>query len=765
MTDFITYLLSLAPEGETALFVKQKPVGKGLVLHADGTLKCTWPAYYPTPKMKEGEAWYVNTGSFIEERLDKDKPSASAANCEFVLCMMLDDIGTKSKVPPLAPTWIIETSEGSLQYGYAFSEQPTKADFTAAIRAIADAGYTDAGATNAVRNFRVPGSTNLKPGRNGFVSHLIEFHPEREFVLADICTALKVTPGPSDTASINPIKLRDTQDDDVLAWLNEQGLVLSKVNNEGWCSVVCPNAHEHTDGDSAARYQPLTRSFCCYHGHCIDLDSQTFLDWVGQNGGPQKTHGLREELLQETMTKTLSKLTPTDMFTDDATKIIEEIERKELARVEKADWYKRFAYIQDDESYFDMQDRREVSRATFNALYRHVKCNSIHSDRRIEASICYDENRQTMGAKALVGITYAAGESVLVARDGDIFGNRWRDARPKVDKQYQGNVEPWLQHGRRLIPEEDELQHMFDVMAYKLQYPQKKINHAVLHAGKEGCGKDTFWAPFIWAVCGPHMKNRGFMDNNTLNTVWGYHLESEILLINELKEPNASDRRALANNLKPVIAAPPEFLVVNRKGFHPYQTANRTFVLAFSNDQTPISLASQDRRWFAVWSEAPRMNPHEAKKLWDWYHEGGFEAIAAWLYQRDVSMFNPSAAPKETEFKQNLIENGMSSAEAYIVDMIRGRVGEFSAGVISSPFHALCDRLSGTAPQGTKLYPAALLHSLQESGWVDKGKCASKQFTTHKRIFCAPEISDMSKSELRNMIEEEHQPTIIRLVK
>jgi hypothetical protein len=43
-----------------------------------------------------GQAWYVNTGSFILDRFTDGKPSRQA-NCEYVLFMMLDDIGTKSK--------------------------------------------------------------------------------------------------------------------------------------------------------------------------------------------------------------------------------------------------------------------------------------------------------------------------------------------------------------------------------------------------------------------------------------------------------------------------------------------------------------------------------------------------------------------------------------------------------------------------------------------------------------------------------------------
>jgi hypothetical protein len=762
--NFLEYITNLAPEGETALIVRQKPQldGNGMMQsHADGTIKCTWPAFLPTAKLKKDWAIYGNTGSFILDRFADGKVSASAANCEYVLVMMLDDIGTKSKEPPLAPTWIMETSEGSYQWGYAFSEQPSKGDFTAAIKAIAKAGFTDPGATNAVRNFRLPGSVNLKPGRGNFASVLVEFHPEREYTLAEICTALDVVPDPTDTAQNNPIRLADTGKDSVMTWLNEQGLVLSAPNGEGWMGIVCPNNGEHTDGNIEGRYKPLDRSYCCLHGHCVDFSSQMFLDWVADNGGPTVDHGLRDELIAEKMTLALSKITPNEVYRDTAAELIAEVERKELGRIEKAQWYERFAYIQDDESYFDMQDRREVSRQTFNALFRHVSCKSIHTARKVEASICFDENRQAMGAKALVGVTYAAGEDVIVTRDGDLFGNRWRNARPDVQNLRDGDISMWMDHCQELVPEQAELDHILDVMAFKVQHPEIKVNHAILHAGDEGSGKDTFWAPFIWAVCGDHLKNRGIMDNNSVNSQWGYQLESEILIINELKEPDAATRRQLANQLKPIIAAPPEMLPINRKGLHPYYMANRLFVLAFSNDPVPISLASQDRRWFCVWSTAPRMEPRQAKKIWDWYRSGGFGMIARFLRARDVSQFNPSAPPMWTEFKANLVEHGMSMAESYLVDMLRERKGDFTKGVIGSPFHSLCDRLAGQAPAGVKVPQAALLHALKEAGWIDRGRIKSREFDTKKHVFCAPDLEDVSKSDLRRMVEENPAPRMV----
>ena len=59
---------------------------------------------------------------------------------------------------------------------------------------MAAVGYTDPGATNAVRNCRLPGSVNQKPGRAAFAARLVAFNPEREFTLPELCAAFGVVP-------------------------------------------------------------------------------------------------------------------------------------------------------------------------------------------------------------------------------------------------------------------------------------------------------------------------------------------------------------------------------------------------------------------------------------------------------------------------------------------------------------------------------------------------------------------------------------------
>ena len=739
----IEFIAGLAPEGETALVVRQK-VARGK--HKDETQKYTWPAFLPADAPSEGSL-YANTASFILDRFD-GKPSASQDNCEHVLVMMLDDIGIKSKEPPLPPTWVMETSKGSFQWGYAFSEQPTKGAFTAAIRAIAVAGYTDPGAVNAVRNFRLPGSINLKPGRDSFASRLVAFHPDRKFTLEQICAALDVVPGEDDTAHVS-LRLEDTGSDTVLAWLNDASLVLSRTNGKGWLSVVCPNNAAHSDGSVGARYRPVDRSFCCHHGHCADMTSSVFLEWVGKQGGPVTQHGVRPDLVADVLGSALGKLSPPEDATMSAEAMITLANARERGRIEKAEWYNRYAYVQSDDSYFDQLERVEVTRQVFNALYRHVQCRSIHNGRKVEASFCFDENRVAFGARSLAGMTYAAGDAAVVMRMGALYANLWLDARPA---SVPGDVTPWLDHCARMLPDADELNHVFDVMAFKIQHPKVKINHAVLHGGDEGCGKDTMWAPFLHAVCGPDMRNRALVSNEMLSANFTYWLQAEIILINELKEGGGGERRALANKLKPVIAAPPETLTVNRKHAHPFDLANRAFVMAFSNDPVPISLSSQDRRWFCVWSRAPRMATADATRMWTWYKSGGFEAVSAWLGERDVRAFGPQATPPMTEYKTTLTENGMAMAESALVSAIRERQWPFQKGVVAGPFQGLCNQLTDMLK--VNIPAIAILHALKEGGWEDMGRLASREYPTKRHIFCSPEVARVSsKTDLRRMAE------------
>ena len=433
-------------------------------------------------------------------------------------------------------------------------------------------------------------------------------------------------------------------------------------------------------------------------------------------------------------------------------------ESSDISGLAPQDWFKRFLYVAEGDYYFDVIDRQAYLRSAFNAIYRGVPLQSVHNKmRRIEAATWFDENRAAVGSRLLTGLTYAPGESVLVQKGNQAHANKWIDYRPKGAP---GDVTPWLRHAERMIPADAEREHVFNVLAFKRQHPGRKINHAILHGGMPGSGKDTLYAPFLWAIGGPTLCNIASARAEEVAGAWGYALESEVIVLNELRQGPTGDRKALENALKPVIAAPPELLLVNKKQMHPYYVVNRIQVLAFSNERAAIVIPPTDRRWFVVWSSAGPMPGDEAQALWDWYQSGGFAHVAAWLDARDVSAFNPGAAPPMTPAKLNMIDLSLTGGEAAIADMARNREGPFVRGIVGSPWaDVIAELCKGTAKPIAR---ETLFSALEAAGWRDLGRIHSGEYQSPKAAWAAPELADKPKAVLRAMLEGPPGLTVVK---
>jgi hypothetical protein len=436
-------------------------------------------------------------------------------------------------------------------------------------------------------------------------------------------------------------------------------------------------------------------------------------------------------------------------------------DERDPSLLEVGEWHKRFAYVVPDDGYFDVQQCVEYSRNSFNALYRHVRCHSIHASasggaRRVEAATSYDENRAAMRGRMLQGITYAPGRAVLCEHVGQVFGNKWRNARPDC---VGGDPGPWLAHVERLISDPAERQHLLDAMAFKVQHPGVKINHALLIGGVPGAGKDSMIAPLLYAIGGENKTNCTSVEAAELQQVWGYFLENEVIIFNELRQSEAIDRRALENRLKPILAAPPELLTVQRKGQHPISVVNQSLVIGMTNYRDAIAIPSEDRRWWVTWTDAPRMREEDSLALWAYFKAGGLQAGAAYLRQRDVSRFNPSATPPWTDAKTIMVGSARTGAESWLVERIEKKALEFRHGYACGPWQAVVDRLQDHAPQNVRLNVPALLHALAECGWTDVGLVKTKRYGTRRHIWLSPDWRG-TKTEARDAAETAHTATV-----
>jgi hypothetical protein len=220
---------------------------------------------------------------------------------------------------------------------------------------------------------------------------------------------------------------------------------------------------------------------------------------------------------------------------------------------------------------------------------------------------------------------------------------------PKLELGNADNAEPWVEHVRRVYPGEAE--HIIQWLAHRAQYPQIKINHALVLSGEQGIGKDSLLAPAIHTV--------GFWNVETVSPAqvlgrFNGHLKSVILVVSEARDLGEVNRPQFYEHLKVVIVAPPNVLKVDEKNTHEYYIPNLTGVVITTNHKAGgIFLAPDDRRHLIAWSnETYTSLGGEAyfDGLWDFYlKRGGLDAVAAYLLGLDVTGFDPYAPPPKTE--------------------------------------------------------------------------------------------------------------------
>jgi hypothetical protein len=244
---------------------------------------------------------------------------------------------------------------------------------------------------------------------------------------------------------------------------------------------------------------------------------------------------------------------------------------------------------------------------------------------------------------------------------------------PTIDLGDPALAGPWLDHVRELYP--DDAEHLFDWLAFKVQNPGLKVNHAVLLGGATGIGKDTILDPVRYSV-----GDWNFADirPTVLRGRFNGFAKSVILRINEVHDLDSdTDAYAFYELTKHIIAAPPEVILVDEKNLPAHHAPNVTGVILTSNHKTVgLYLPPDDRRHYVAWSDQPGENEPGAlpasyfEQLYSWLDNGGRTHVAAWLKARDLSRFNPKAAPPRTDAFREIVNAQRAPEETELADVL-----------------------------------------------------------------------------------------------
>jgi hypothetical protein len=207
-------------------------------------------------------------------------------------------------------------------------------------------------------------------------------------------------------------------------------------------------------------------------------------------------------------------------------------------------------------------------------------------------------------------------------------------------------------------------------LAHRVQLPHEKINHALVLGGKQGIGKDTILEPVKHAV-GPWNVNE-VSPQQLLGRFNGF-LKSVILRVSEARDLGEFDRFAFYDHMKVVTAAPPDVLRIDEKNRQEYSIPNVCGVIITTNHKSDgIYLPADDRRHYVAWSDIDKSAFDDAYwvDLYHWYETGGFEIVAHYLQNLDLTDFNPKAPPPQTEAFFEIVNSSRTPEDADMTDAL-----------------------------------------------------------------------------------------------
>ncbi len=227
---------------------------------------------------------------------------------------------------------------------------------------------------------------------------------------------------------------------------------------------------------------------------------------------------------------------------------------------------------------------------------------------------------------------------------------------------------PWIEHLKRVYP--DDFQHITAWLAFKVQNPGEKVNHALVLGGLQGIGKDTILEPLKEAV-GPW--NWSEINPSQMLGRFNSWCKAVILRISEARDLGDVDRFAFYDHSKTYIAAPPDVLRVDEKHLREHYVANVMGVIITTNHSSDgLYLPADDRRHYVAWSPCTRDDfaPEYWTRIYQWYREGGIGHVTAYLRAYDLSEFDSKAPPPKTPAFWNIVAAGESPESSELRDVL-----------------------------------------------------------------------------------------------
>lgn len=248
--------------------------------------------YYSRYNLKPGTNQYFTISTFYAD--NEQQARRRKALYRHTPCIVLDDVKEKlsmdevSKLP--SPSWILETSLGSEQWGYILDQPCTdRSQVENLLDGLVANGLApqgrDPGMKGVTRYVRLPEGTNNKAAKlvNGqpFKCHMVSWQPFSTVTLEQLAAPFSV--------DLNAVR-REARVDGATD-VSDHPLVnipdiihIKEIRSDGRFDVTCPWVTDHTGGDDSgsAVFTNGDNSigFKCHHGNCQSRTGADLLRYI-----------------------------------------------------------------------------------------------------------------------------------------------------------------------------------------------------------------------------------------------------------------------------------------------------------------------------------------------------------------------------------------------------------------------------------------------------------------------------------------------------
>ena len=268
----------------------------------------------------------------------------------------------------------------------------------------------------------------------------------------------------------------------------------------------------------------------------------------------------------------------------------------------------------------------------------------------------------------------------------------------------EGDVSPFIEHTKKLLPNDRDREILISYLAACIQYKGYKFKWAPLIQGVQGNGKSLFTLVVAKAIGKryTHMADASDIDNSFNGWLDGR------LLIGVEDIFVAEHKNSVLETLKPMITGG-DGIQIQRKGEDQSTKEICCNFIFNSNHKDAIRLTHNDRRFCVFYTQQQTVNDLKTQgmdedyfyNLYEWLRAGGYANVHHYLANYQIQdQYNPTTqcqrAPTTTSTDE-AVYNSLGAMEQEVMDAVEeGRTG-FAGGWISSrQLDGLIDKMRKT---------------------------------------------------------------------